>query len=104
MTNLWELSKRNPFRNPCHQASQERKLSCASTDGSCTYYAAELLLPTVCVCDALLFSLSAEQHSCEFGSSKYYAICGFGGILSCGLTHTAVVPLDLVKCRMQVSG
>lgn len=28
--------------------------------------------------------------------------CGFGGMLSCGLTHTAVVPLDLVKCRIQV--
>jgi solute carrier family 25 phosphate transporter 3 len=25
-----------------------------------------------------------------------------GGILSCGLTHTAVCPLDIVKCRMQV--
>lgn len=24
------------------------------------------------------------------------------GILSCGITHTAVVPLDLVKCRIQV--
>lgn len=23
-------------------------------------------------------------------------------MLSCGLTHTAIVPLDLVKCRMQV--
>lgn len=34
---------------------------------------------------------------------KYYALCGFGGILSCGITHTAVVPLDLVKCRIQVS-
>jgi len=33
---------------------------------------------------------------------KYYALCGFGGILSCGLTHTALVPLDLVKCRIQV--
>lgn len=38
----------------------------------------------------------------EFGSSKYYALCGLGGILSCGITHTAVVPLDLVKCRIQV--
>uniref|UniRef100_A0AAV2IVD5 L-lactate dehydrogenase n=1 Tax=Knipowitschia caucasica TaxID=637954 RepID=A0AAV2IVD5_KNICA len=44
-----------------------------------------------------------DEVSCEFGSSKYYALCGFGGILSCGLTHTAVVPLDLVKCRLQVS-
>jgi len=25
-----------------------------------------------------------------------------GGILSCGLTHTAVVPLDVTKCKMQV--
>lgn len=40
--------------------------------------------------------------SCAYGSGKYYALCGLGGILSCGLTHTAVVPLDLVKCRIQV--
>jgi len=46
---------------------------------------------------------SAVEHSCEFGSGKYYAYCGFGGLLSCGLTHTAVVPLDLVKCRIQVN-
>jgi solute carrier family 25 (mitochondrial phosphate transporter), member 3 len=26
-----------------------------------------------------------------------------GGILSCGITHTIVCPLDIVKCRMQVS-
>ena len=46
---------------------------------------------------------AAEEYSCEFGSSKYYALCGFGGLLSCGLTHTAVTPLDLVKCRLQVN-
>jgi len=40
--------------------------------------------------------------SCEYGSAKYYGLCGVAGILSCGLTHTAVVPLDLVKCRIQV--
>lgn len=34
---------------------------------------------------------------------SYYAKCMLGGILSCGLTHTAIVPLDIVKCRMQVS-
>lgn len=45
---------------------------------------------------------TTDSVSCEFGSSKYYALCGFGGILSCGITHTAVVPLDLVKCRLQV--
>ncbi|PHJ23115.1 mitochondrial phosphate carrier [Cystoisospora suis] len=33
---------------------------------------------------------------------SYYAKCMLGGILSCGLTHTAVTPLDVVKCKMQV--
>uniref|UniRef100_A0A2K5CHD9 Solute carrier family 25 member 3 n=1 Tax=Aotus nancymaae TaxID=37293 RepID=A0A2K5CHD9_AOTNA len=49
-----------------------------------------------------LAAAAVEEYSCEFGSAKYYALCGFGGVLSCGLTHTAVVPLDLVKCRMRV--
>ncbi|KAG0137475.1 mitochondrial carrier domain-containing protein [Tuber indicum] len=35
-------------------------------------------------------------------SPKFYAACTIGGILACGLTHTAVTPLDLVKCRRQV--
>merc|ERR1712142_439261 len=33
----------------------------------------------------------------------YYALCAVGGALSCGITHTAVTPLDLVKCRIQVN-
>lgn len=33
---------------------------------------------------------------------KYYAACVFGGMMACGLTHTAVTPLDLIKCRRQV--
>merc|ERR1711887_31305 len=45
---------------------------------------------------------SESQYSCEPGTPKFYAYCAFGGALSCGLTHTAVVPLDLVKCRIQV--
>ncbi|XP_051852813.1 phosphate carrier protein, mitochondrial-like [Antechinus flavipes] len=43
-----------------------------------------------------------SEYSCEFGSFKYLALCSLGGVLSCGTTHTAIVPLDLVKCRMQV--
>ena len=46
--------------------------------------------------------LSAGSGSVEFGSGKYFALCGLGGVLSCGITHTAMVPLDLVKCRIQV--
>merc|ERR1712212_1468537 len=50
----------------------------------------------------LMMAAAAEGESCEFGSMTYYAYCGLGGILSCGITHTAVVPLDLVKCRIRV--
>ncbi|RCN28748.1 hypothetical protein ANCCAN_25506 [Ancylostoma caninum] len=39
----------------------------------------------------------------EFGSLKYYGLCALGGVISCGVTHTAIVPLDLVKCRIQVN-
>jgi len=32
----------------------------------------------------------------------YYLKCMAGGAFACGLTHTAICPLDIVKCRMQV--
>lgn len=32
---------------------------------------------------------------------SYYAKCMTGGIFACGLTHAAVCPLDIVKCRRQ---
>ncbi|KAK1935978.1 mitochondrial phosphate transporter [Babesia divergens] len=35
--------------------------------------------------------------------ASYYAKCMFGGVLSCGLTHTMVTPLDVTKCRMQTN-
>lgn len=36
-------------------------------------------------------------------TTDYYLKCLGGGVLSCGLTHTAVCPLDVVKCNMQVN-
>jgi len=51
----------------------------------------------------LVAASAADETSCEFGSNKYFALCAFGGVLSCGITHTAVTPLDLVKCRLQVN-
>ncbi|KAB0337869.1 hypothetical protein FD754_024946 [Muntiacus muntjak] len=33
---------------------------------------------------------NSQAYSCEYGSVKFYALCGFGGVLSCDLTHTAV--------------
>jgi len=47
-------------------------------------------------------AFSAGSPGIVFGSTEYYAYCGLGGLLSCGLTHTGIVPLDLVKCRIQV--
>ena len=49
-----------------------------------------------------LASLGTEEYSCEYASNKFFALCGLGGVVSCGLTHTMIVPLDLVKCRIQV--
>jgi len=35
-------------------------------------------------------------------TTDYYLKCCIGGVLSCGLTHLAVTPLDVSKCNMQV--
>lgn len=43
----------------------------------------------------------AEKKKVEMYSREFYTACTIGGILSCGLTHTAVTPLDVVKCNMQ---
>ncbi|PHH65462.1 hypothetical protein CDD81_2242 [Ophiocordyceps australis] len=44
----------------------------------------------------------ARTGKIELYSPQYYAACTFGGLMACGLTHTAVTPLDLVKTRRQV--
>lgn len=46
----------------------------------------------------------ADARMVELGSNEYFAKCALGGAVSCGVTHTLIVPLDLVKCRMQVDG
>lgn len=35
-------------------------------------------------------------------TNDFYIKCCMGGVLSCGLTHLAVTPLDVAKCNMQV--
>lgn len=50
----------------------------------------------------LIIPAPNEPGKIEMYSPQFYAACTFGGILSCGLTHMAVTPLDLVKCNMQV--
>lgn len=64
-------------------------------------------------------AVQARTGPIELHSGKYYATCTLGGLIACvgflappacpivshglqGLTHTAMTPLDLVKCRRQV--
>lgn len=56
---------------------------------------------TVAECEPV--KLSNDTKNIEFGSAKYFFYCAEGGALSCGSTHTMIVPLDLVKCRLQVN-
>jgi len=76
LSKLEEISKSNVFGSPFASASCSGKNKLAAVE---------------------------TGDSCEFGSMKYYGFCAFGGVLSCGITHTAVVPLDLLKCRIQVN-
>lgn len=41
--------------------------------------------------------MPADKHD-----ASYYFKCLKGGALACGLTHTAIVTLDLVKCQRQI--
>ncbi|KAI3737460.1 hypothetical protein L2E82_27463 [Cichorium intybus] len=45
----------------------------------------------------------SEQRKIAMYSPAFYGACTAGGIFSCGLTHMAVTPLDLVKCNMQIN-
>jgi len=43
----------------------------------------------------------ADKGPSGMHSFEFYVKCMFGGLLACGLTHTAVVSLDVAKCRAQ---
>ncbi|RWR86948.1 mitochondrial phosphate carrier protein 3, mitochondrial [Cinnamomum micranthum f. kanehirae] len=51
---------------------------------------------------AFVVPAPSEPGKIEMYSPAFYAACTVGGILSCGPTHTAVTPMDLVKCNMQI--
>jgi len=46
---------------------------------------------------------TAPPTGIKLYSGEFYFYCGIGGILSCGLTHTMVTPMDLVKCNAQAN-
>jgi len=42
-----------------------------------------------------------QSKPITLNTPQYFSYCAFGGLLSCGVTHTLVTPLDLAKCRIQ---
>jgi solute carrier family 25 phosphate transporter 3 len=54
-------------------------------------------------CSSYFWIKLATQQPIQLYTPEYFAACGLGGILSCGLTHTAVTPIDLVKCNAQAN-
>lgn len=88
-SSLLESARNSPFRGPLAPAQCQASTLATPEIEQSGGMAAAAVVPT--------------GDSCEFASPKYFALCGLGGILSCGITHTAVVPLDLVKCRLQVN-
>eukprot|EP00798_Chlamydomonas_sp_ICE-L_P013826 gene13826-19744_t len=54
------------------------------------------------VASSIVAAAPAEARKIEMYSNEFYTTCAIGGILSCGLTHTAVTPMDVVKCNMQI--
>lgn len=87
---MFETARNSPFRASMNRAQCEEGKSESSQQLVSTR--------TIQAADAN----PAPSTEVEFGSLQYFALCGVGGILSCGSTHTFVVPLDLVKCRLQV--
>lgn len=45
----------------------------------------------------------APDKAIQLYTPQYYAACALGGLLATGSTHASLTPLDLVKCRRQVS-
>jgi solute carrier family 25 phosphate transporter 3 len=86
---LFEKFQSNPFEAKC-ESTQVNK------------YETSLVPGREIAAAAAVSNVILPGDSCAFGSSKYFLLCGLGGIISCGTTHTMVVPLDLVKCRIQV--
>lgn len=86
MKSIVDLAKANPFASPFVANCQDKEpLLRVNSERSIATAAA------------------STGKEVEYGSKKFYALCSIGGLLSCGLTHTAVTPLDLIKCRIQVN-
>ncbi|KAG7560144.1 Mitochondrial substrate/solute carrier [Arabidopsis thaliana x Arabidopsis arenosa] len=48
------------------------------------------------------FAIATPNEKVEMYSPAYFAACTVAGMLCCGITHTAITPLDVIKCNMQI--
>lgn len=48
-------------------------------------------------------ALGDSRKKIELFTPEYYRTCAIGGFIACAPTHSSVLPLDLVKCRLQVN-
>ncbi|KAE8705066.1 Mitochondrial phosphate carrier protein 3 [Hibiscus syriacus] len=78
--------------SPVFSASSSTKLDAPAVSSS----------PSIKTRSFMIASPNEPGKKIEMYSPQFYAACTAGGILSCGLTHMAVTPLDLVKCNMQI--
>ncbi len=59
-------------------------------------------------CTSRLYAMTFKVHNTLYTGNIEVLFfskdskCVVGGILACGLTHTAICPLDVTKCNMQV--
>lgn len=73
-SSLIETAKNSPFKAPVSQVACEKA---TVSDNS------KALVPSR---NVQAFSAAAQEV--EFGSTKYFVLCGLGGILSCGKFST----------------
>ncbi|XWS30563.1 hypothetical protein CRYUN_Cryun24cG0129400 [Craigia yunnanensis] len=90
--NSFSLDRLLKANNPAFAASHSTKLDAPAASSS----------PSIKTRTLMIAWPNKPGKKIEMYSPQFYAACTFGGILSCGLTHMAVTPLDLVKCNMQI--
>jgi len=83
---LFEKFQNNPFA---------KVAKCDSTEVvPSSNYATTIIPGREIAAAAAVSNVILPGDSCAFGSTKYFLLCGMGGIISCGTTHTMVSKLE----------
>ena len=73
---------------------------------SAVLFARPLLSCSLCSRHTLMSASLQERvevYRIVLYSPAYFTACAIGGALSCGITHTLLTPIDLVKCNKQAN-